>query len=311
MTTKRRPRRLTPADLDTLILKAGVHNRRNLDSLCLMEAVAWFAGQPHTDHPPCVSPVISGFLRSWNDAMSEDDRQQLKPLIPLVIDTAATPEIEMRQSWLALDWYCRVSTPAWLRLAGLTAEAEAIEATAPIVDAKSARDAQDALDTARRAARDAARDAAWDAAWDAVWAAARDAAWDAAWTAAWAAAGAAAWTAAWAAAGDAARDAAGAAAWAAARDAARDAAWTAAWDAAGDAARDAAWTAAWDAAGDAAWDAARDAARTAARTAARDAAGDAAGDAARDQLRPTVLVLQASALSLVERLIAVGQDGPS
>jgi hypothetical protein len=99
---------------------------------------------------------------------------------------------------------------------------------------------------------------------------------------------AAAWAAAWAAArdaaGDAARDAARDAAWAAAGDAA----WAAARDAAGDAARDAARDAAWAAAGDAAWAAAR----------------DAAGDAAWDALKPTVAVLQESALRLIDRMIA-------
>src|SRR5204862_287180 len=85
----------------------------------------------------------------------------------------------------------RVSAPAWLRLAGLTAEAEAIEATAPIIDAATAKAAQQALDTARSAAdaaRAAASAAAWDAAWDAARDAARAAAWAAASDAAWAAA---------------------------------------------------------------------------------------------------------------------------
>ena len=68
--------------------------------------------------------------------------------------------------------------------------------------------------------------------------------------------------------------------------AAGDAAWDAAWDAARAAA---AWAAAGDAARAAAWDAARDAARAA-----------AAGDA----LKPTVELLQASALDLFDRMIA-------
>ena len=98
----------------------------------------------------------------------------------------------------------------------------------------------------------------------------------------------------------AARDAARYSARAAAGDAARYAAWYAAWAAAGDAAWAAARAAAWAAAGAAAWAAAWDAARDAAGDAARDAARDAAGDA----LRPTVEALQASALELVERMIA-------
>jgi hypothetical protein len=90
---------------------------------------------------------------------------------------------------------------------------------------------------------------------------------------------AAAW-AAWDAARDAARAAAGAAA--------RDAAWAAAEAAAGAAARDAAWAAA------------RDAARAVAAAAARDAAGAALAD--------TVAVLQASAIDLLDRMLAITEE---
>ena len=176
-------------DLDNLILKSGSHASFE-EGACVMEAVAFVAGEPHSDHPACASRVIGAFLRAWNDAMNHDDRQMLKPLVPRLIGTAATDAIELRRSYMALDWHCRVSAPAWLRLAGLTAEAAAVEATAPIVDGASARQAQDALDRARAAAYaawaaawDAARAAAWAAAWAAAraaaWAAARDAAWDA------------------------------------------------------------------------------------------------------------------------------------
>jgi hypothetical protein len=212
MATKKR---LTLEDLNRLTLKSGGHARRGIDSLCVMEAVAWFAGRDHTDRPPCVSPVIGDFLRSWNDAMNDEDRQMLKPLIPLVVGTAADAETEMRRSVMALDWLCRVSAPAWLRLAGLTTEAEAIEGTAPITSPENARAAQAALtratsaayrkwSAARVAARDAAYGAALGAAREAAYGAARDAARDAAYGAALGAAR----DAAYGAARDAARDAA-------------------------------------------------------------------------------------------------------
>jgi len=207
---------MTALDLDTLTLAQGKHDRRS-EGVCLLEAVAWLAGETHTDRPRCVSPVIAEFGRSWNDALEDPPRTALlKPLIPLMIGTATTEADEETRAWMCVDWLARVQTPAWLRLAGLTSYAEALEACARLVDAATARDAQPALD--------AARDAAWAAAEAAARAAARDAARDAA----------------RAAAGAAARDAAGAAAWAAARAAARDAAWAAA--------RDAAWAAAWAAA---------------------------------------------------------------
>ncbi len=83
-------------------------------------------------------------------------------------------------------------------------------------------------------------------------------------------------------------DAARAAVWAAGWAAASDAGWAASRAAAWAASRDAAWAAAWAAAGDAAWNA------------ARAAAWDAAGDA----LAPTTEWLQASAVELVNRMIA-------
>ncbi len=280
------------------------------DGMCVMEAVAYVAGKPWSDSPPCVSPTIGAFLRNWNDSLPDDETRDrlLKPLIPKVIGTASTRESDQRRGWMAIDWMVREFTPEWLDLAGLKTEAAALRQCAELKDIASCESCiMRALIPAKKkaaAARDATRAAAWDAARDAAGAAARAAAGAAAWAAARDAAGDAAWAAAW----DAAWAAAGDAAWAAARAAAGAAAGAAAWDAAGDAAR----AAAWDAARDAAWDAARDAAGAAARAAAWDAAAAAAGaaaraaawDAARKKLAPTVSKLQKSALKLVERMIA-------
>lgn len=174
--------RLTVELLETVTLKAGGHERRSPDTVCVMEAIAWMAGREHTDHPSDVSAVIGEFLRTWNDAMDDADRQQLKALVPLAIGTAASPEVELRRSYMALDWYCRVSTPAWLRAAGLVAEAEAVEALAPIVDGATASAAEAPLTRARQAAY-AAGSAAEREAWSAAEGAAEDAAWSAAWSA--------------------------------------------------------------------------------------------------------------------------------
>jgi len=263
---------MTTIDTDKLhqitTLAHGAHTPKE-GAMCAMEAAAYIAGEPWSDHPKCVSPVIAAFMRSWNDALPDADRTRLLlPLIPDTIGTRTTGADEQTRAWMATDWIVRVQAPAWLRLAGLTEHAQALESCARIVDAVTAQAGQPKID--------AARDAAWAQAGqpkiDASRAAARDAAWSAAWDAAW----------------SAARAAAGAAAWDAARDAARDAAWSAAGAAAG--------AAAWDAA----WDAARDA--------ARDAAGSAAADAARVDLAPTVAMLQASAQDLVRRMCAVGRS---
>ena len=201
-----------------LKIATGCHNDRS-NGLCVMEAAAWLSGEPHSDHPKCVSNVIGSFLRNWNDSISDDVLRAkiMKPLLKVVMNTSASDAIELRRATMCDDWAIRVSTPAWLELAGLKSEATALRALPEIVD-------RSGLDTAMPALRDAQSKAAAAGA-AAAGAAARDAAGDAARAAAWAAA----WASAWAAARDAAR----AAAWAAARDAARDAARAAAGDAAG------------------------------------------------------------------------------
>ena len=223
-------------DLATLTLAKGAHGTRE-DGVCLLEAVAWFAGQAHTDHPPCVSPVLAAFGRNLNDILPDGKRQELVPLVPLLPGTASDGHDETR-GYLALDWLVRTYAPAFLDLAPVTdgnsecqASAAALRDLPPINSLHNAQIAAPQLKQARDRAR-AAWDALWDASWDAAGAASWDAAWDAAGDAVRAAAGAAAGDAARAAAGDAVRAAAG--------DAAGDAAWDAAWDAAGAAAGDAA-----------------------------------------------------------------------
>ncbi len=181
-------------DLDKLVLKKGAHNSRR-SGVCVMEAVAWFAGREHTDSPPCVSPVIAAFLRRWNDDLDDEGRQRLKALIPIVVSTATTQEDENLRGWMVTDWMVREHTPAWLELAGLREQAASLRSLPPLLSSAAASSAQPTIDAARSGAA-----AAWAAAGDAAWAAA----WAAAGDAAWAAAGAAAWDAAWAAARDAA-----------------------------------------------------------------------------------------------------------
>ena len=192
-------------DLDTLTLSRGGHQAGG-GEFCVMEAVAFIAGEPWTDHPKCASRVIGAFMRSWNDDLDDDQRQMLKPYVLRLAGTAGTPDQEDRRAFMAADWAVRTYTPVLLRLAGLTDDADALERLPAIVDITTAKSAMDTISGARKRA-----DAAWDAAWDAVG--------DAVGDAAGAAAGAAAWAAAWDVLAPAvARDAAWAAAWAAARD---------------------------------------------------------------------------------------------
>ena len=218
---------------DSYFLSSGSHNTPQ-EGRCAMEWVAYLAGEPHSDQPVCVSPVLRSFGISLNDQWDDEQRQKLRPYLARCIGTAGDGRDEER-GWLAMDWLIREFTPAFLDLhPDLRGDAVALRGVAPVLSIEALDDAMFALKDAQQRAA-AARAAAWAAAGaaagDAAGAAARAAAGDAAGAAAWAAA----WAAARDAAGAAAGDAAGAAAWAAARAAAGDAAWDAARAAAGDA----------------------------------------------------------------------------
>ena len=174
-------------------LDTGAH--KSVDAgLCAMEAAAYIAREPFSDHPQCVSPVIAAFMRSWNDALPSTERAMLLPLIPLTLDTKASQSVEERRSMMAIDWYIRVHTPAFLRLAGLTAQADTLAGFSEL----TAQSQMDGIRIPLEAIRDAAS-AAWSAARSAAWSAAESAAESAAWWAAQSAARSAAQSAAWSA----------------------------------------------------------------------------------------------------------------
>lgn len=165
-------------------LKASSHDSFR-QGACILEAASYIAREPWSDHPECVCPVIGAFLRSWNDDLPDDERTALLlPLLPKIVGTR-NPALAERRSLMAADWLVRTHTPAWLDLAGLTAQAESLRSLPEITSMAQVPSIRGPIEAVRK---DTA--AAWAAAWDAAWAAAVDAAWDAAGAAAWGAAGA-------------------------------------------------------------------------------------------------------------------------
>jgi len=149
----------------------------------VVELAAYIACEEWSDHPKYVSPSIAAFLRSWNDSLDDETRQILKPYAVKCIATTGTDEHEEIRAWMATDWLVREYAPAWLRLAGLAKQAEALESLAALTGKREAKSVQPIIEAARKDAA-AAGAAAGAAAWAAAGTAARDAAWAAAGTAA-------------------------------------------------------------------------------------------------------------------------------
>ena len=178
---------------------------------CVMEAAAYIAGEPWSDAPKCVCPVIRSFMVSWNDSLpTDEDRERLlKPLLTKVINTNSTDAIAEKRSYMAIDWLIRVHTPKFLDLTdSLKGHAKSLRELEEITDLAGMTAVGDITSAADSAAR-------WAADWAADWAAR---------SAARSAADLAAHSAAHSAADWAARSAARSAADLAARSAARSAA---------------------------------------------------------------------------------------
>jgi hypothetical protein len=160
------------AQVRALSLKSGSHDDFE-HGMCVMEAVAYVAGEPWSDAPQCACPVIKDFMVAWNDGLPNDAERDrlLKPLVPLIVGTRSTPAVEQRRAVMAADWLIRVYTPAWLRAANLDTQAAALEALPQITDfaqCLSLTPTLRAVNDNAAAARDAAGHAAWQAARDAA-----------------------------------------------------------------------------------------------------------------------------------------------
>jgi hypothetical protein len=63
-----------------------------------MELASMLAEEPFSDRAGTVSPVIGAFLRTYNDGLDDERRQELYPIASLVVGTAAGRRLEDERS---------------------------------------------------------------------------------------------------------------------------------------------------------------------------------------------------------------------
>ena len=146
------------SQLADLHLEKGGHANPK-DGLCFLEAVAYLTGEPHSDRPECVSPVLGSWGRAINDAMPDARRQELKVFIFEMVGTAGDGKDEAR-SFMCADFAVGVIAPMALDAAGLSDHATKLRELPEIVDKKTAAVAAVAVYRASAAAAVAAYGAA-------------------------------------------------------------------------------------------------------------------------------------------------------
>jgi hypothetical protein len=87
----------------TIKLSAG-HHRDPEHGACATELASILAGEPFSDHPASVCPVIAAFLRSYNDHVDDRRRQDLYPYAARALGTRTDAAGERRRARMCLSW---------------------------------------------------------------------------------------------------------------------------------------------------------------------------------------------------------------
>src|SRR4051794_31342934 len=108
-------KRIHVASHQTIRLKRGRHVSPAAGA-CVMEVASMLSDEPFTDEPGCVCPVIAEFLRTYNDQVDDERRQDLYAYAALVVDTRDGAAVERGRADLCLDWWLAASSPRRLQL---------------------------------------------------------------------------------------------------------------------------------------------------------------------------------------------------
>jgi hypothetical protein len=94
---------MSPVSYQTIKLSKGKHASPE-DGACVMELASMLAGEPFTDHPATVCPVIGSFLRSYNDSIDEHRRQSLYEYASKVVGSRTGQRIQEERAERLARW---------------------------------------------------------------------------------------------------------------------------------------------------------------------------------------------------------------
>jgi hypothetical protein len=108
---------MPPVSYQTIKLSKGKHTDPE-DGACVMELASMLAGDPFTDHPASVCPVIGSFLRSYNDSIDDDRRQSLYGYASKVVGSRACARTQEARAARLAEWAEEMlrSRPTWFSL---------------------------------------------------------------------------------------------------------------------------------------------------------------------------------------------------
>jgi hypothetical protein len=105
-----------PVTHQTIKLSRGKHLGPQ-EGACVMELASMLAGERFSDQPASVCPVIGSLLRSYNDAVDDERRQDLYRYAASVVGTAGSLDTRMMRIERLTEWMRERSRTHKLRTA--------------------------------------------------------------------------------------------------------------------------------------------------------------------------------------------------
>jgi hypothetical protein len=94
---------MSPVSYQTIKLSKGKHTSPE-DGACVMELASMLAGEPFTDHPVSVCPVIGSFLRAYNDSIDDGRRQALYEYASRVVGSRGPQRTQQARAERLARW---------------------------------------------------------------------------------------------------------------------------------------------------------------------------------------------------------------
>jgi hypothetical protein len=94
---------MSAVSYQTIKLGKGKHTNPE-DGACVMELASMLAGEPFTDHPAAVCPVIGSFLRSYNDSIDPARRQSLYEYASKVVGSRTCAATQRERAARLAEW---------------------------------------------------------------------------------------------------------------------------------------------------------------------------------------------------------------
>jgi hypothetical protein len=106
---------MSSVSYQTVKLSKGKHSSPD-DGACVMELASMLTGEPFTDHPGSVCPVIGSFLRAYNDAIDDRRRQDLYAYASTVVGSRTSVDVQRRRAQFLTIWERHSRRNGWMRL---------------------------------------------------------------------------------------------------------------------------------------------------------------------------------------------------